>query len=426
MERRIIGIVFGIMVAVSTIWAEEQKGTLTLEPIWEKEFEDGLREVCELEPTSVGTKTRGLAEPSFSLKAVETGNGVIKFFNEEGKVSLKVKKERENEWVGISKNGKYVKIQAINDPKAYYKTGETTLELKDHKGNTLYKIDGVPDCAEISPNGAIVATCPSFPGHISDYYIGLSFYSPSGSLTKRIDNIKLSGASAFSKDGSLYVTASILEKRDESFKGRKNSLVVFNTKGEELWRYNIDNMVKFYNIKISDDKRFIAVCSRGPQEDNPEGHHGPSYLHIFNKEGNLLGTYSVEFRYETTGILGRRKGYLSFSPEGDYLATTDYRNLYFFDTNRGELLWSHSFGFPFCIYSVSLSSDAKLIAVGGIYEVPNARSDRYIWLFDKSGNKIMEKNIGKSYTGDVILNLSPDGKQLFMTTYEKTVFFNLK
>ncbi|MEW6104441.1 MAG: hypothetical protein AB1630_11625, partial [bacterium] len=260
------------------------------------------------------------------------------------------------------------------------------------------------------------------------YNIGLWFYDPSGSLTKRIDNIKSRGACAFSKDGSLYVAVSILEKRDESFKGRKNSLVVFNTKGEELWRYKIDNMEYFYNIKISDDKRFIAVCSEGsPQE---EGQASSYYLYIFNQEGNLLGTYSVEFSYETTGILGRRKDYLSFSPEGEYLATTDYRNLYFFDTNRGELLWSHSFGFPFCIYSVSLSSDAKLIAVGGIYEVPNSnyiiRPDRYIWLFDKSGNKIMEKNIGNSYMGDVVLEISPDGKQLFMITDEKIVFFNLK
>ncbi|MEW6104439.1 MAG: hypothetical protein AB1630_11615, partial [bacterium] len=204
MERRIIGIVLGMMVAVSTIWAEEQKGSFTLEPIWEKEFEDGLRKVCsELKPSSLGTETEGLAEPSFSLKAVETGKGVIKFFNEKGEIISEMKTPEKTSMY-LSENGRYVAIQSVDDLKRYYEKGETILELKEALGNTLYKIKKVPESFGISPNGRVVATRPSLPGHISDYNIGLWFYDPSGSLTKRIDNIKSRGACAFSKDGSLY------------------------------------------------------------------------------------------------------------------------------------------------------------------------------------------------------------------------------
>ena len=402
-----LGVVLGMLTVTAVIWAKGQKERLTLELVWEKEFKEGIDEVC-IDSTS--------AEPSFPIRAIRTEKG-IKFFDEKGKVISEIKN-----WMNacpilcVSENGRY---GGIGGPWREYFC-KTTFELKDNRGKRIYKIKDVPNRIDISSKGSVVAACHA--GGIGGYYSGLEFYNLSGNRIKEV-NIDWNGVSSFSKDGSLYAVASFLEKRNESFKGIAGSLVLFTPEGKELWRYPMDNM-KIYNIKISDDGRYIACASDDCKSDFSKL---ISYLYLFNRKGDLLGTYSVGFK--ECGLLGNDEA-LAFSPEGKYLAVSDYHNIYFFKTESGEMLWRYQEEvFTRRPDSVSISSNGEYIAVGIApcsWGELKATRDRYIYFFYNSGQVIMKKNIGTTYAGGVDVKITPNGKQLVVKAGDKTLFFNLK
>ncbi|MDI6794734.1 MAG: hypothetical protein QME81_18015, partial [bacterium] len=205
------------------------------------------------------------------------------------------------EYVVTDKGGKYV----------------ATTELRDRYGHTLWKKENCPGSI-ISSTGDAVGRWGMRGGDIPTGIGGFYFYDKGGNLIKRVELPLHWGEVSLSEDGTLLASQGT------------DKVVAFNNKGEELWRYEIDNLEPD-NIVVSPKGNYI-VASYG----DPKAHK--NRLFFFNRQGKLIRTFDT-----LRGELA-----MSFSPEERYLGVADYHNIYLFKTIEVTLLYYYPATFALC------------------------------------------------------------------------------
>lgn len=146
----------------------------------------------------------------------------------------------------------------------------------------------------------------------------------------------------------------------------------FDGKGNLLWKYDGTGSVAVTNIAISEDGSYVAVGS-------------DKAILYFDKNGNLLWTYPVTRSNDHT---------VSISPDGSYVATKDDAVVEFLD-NHGNQLWSYTAGHG-TEENVSAGSSYLTMSPDGRYVITSDYADGVL-LFDDTGKIVLAKNTGKHF-----------------------------
>ncbi|MEW5768534.1 MAG: PQQ-binding-like beta-propeller repeat protein [bacterium] len=344
--------------------------------IWSKEFEGGIEDVVISDVFTKGGEIAGVpAKTVFPIKVVVTG-GTVKFFNEEEKVTNEILLEE--------------------------------YEQSDHAGGTFNVTEG----ARLSPDGEYIITSHYGYGCIERQ----SVYDKNGQFVK---DIEIPGDLIFSPDGKRVVVISEwgtgfydsrtweLKKEYESFpllhrdSGRfsadsnyfiansEGRIILFDTDGNVIWKRDIKPipLVAFGNkVAISQDGDMIYA-------------EAWRTLYCFDKSGRVIWEYKLPRAV---------RGITLTADENCLVVSLWDKDIYFFDSKQGVLLWQKKVDFP--IASLYNSNDDSFISVGlksGGIVVCLFKGEKIIWKkeLEVEANWIIPP-----------LNISPNGKFITIKT----------
>jgi WD40 repeat protein len=200
----------------------------------------------------------------------------------------------------------------------------------------------------------------------------------------------------------------------------EKGLIAYDNQGNELWRWKFP-IRPFFNsvdkLAISPNGKYIALSIR-----NMDAHENRIYF--LDNTGNLLGEYQVEWG----------ECNIAFSPDSEYVAVTDYHNVYLFRSNTGLLQWRYHVT-PEEVDCISIASKGEYIIIGTSPDVvrdgrgkERLKGKMSICLLNKEGNLILKKQVDDlthPWADFKDTKVTPNGKQLIVMTKEKILSFRL-
>ncbi len=456
--------IIGINIAKGKAQEETEQEKLTLELVKEIKFEKSIVDDIGMINIGVITSTEeekairkkaklSKDEPIFPVRAITIpGKGVV-IFDEKGNIKREIK-----DGCFVSENGEYV----VAGNKIKTRENKKALKTKGFRGQFQ----------AISNNGAVVTA------EKGDKYpeVRINFYDKEGNL-RNTPVVGHRGRYSYRTPRNMFQ----LSRNGETFATWDDgTLLAFSQEGKKLFSYKIfeeQESLQIDKIRVSPCGRYIVLSvARGgtytvfPKDydekmkkvgeelerlgragklgegnqswtmnkyiEAKEGlikeivkpkevYDGPirNTVYLFSREGNLLLSYDVVF-----GELA-----IAFSPEGDYVGVGDYHNVYLFEAETGRLRWKYEEkNISRHPHSISLSSNANYVTVGiaphagGSLEERRIKThNRYIYIFDKTGQLLVKKDIGTTYRGILNTIIDVAGKTISVITDETFLLFKI-
>lgn len=125
---------------------------------------------------------------------------------------------------------------------------------------------------------------------------------------------------------------------------------------------------------------------------------------------------------------------MSFSPESEYLAVLDKKNLYLFEVTGGKLLWQHTLDQPersFISADVSGGAERVIVGIDSDKGKKVRREDRHteglVYLFDKDGKITWQREFSYKLWSALFprVQFSSDAARFSVMTREKVYVFNM-
>ena len=237
----------------------------------------------------------------------------------------------------------------------------------------------------------------------------ITFYSPEGAVLREVREINTFDLgndfnAVFSDDGKLRIVNVIEFSRNPQ--ARNARTIAYNEIGEELWRFQGDNVVSNLMLGISPDNNFVLTSDRTPGQT--EGRTA----YILDGEGNLL------YKFEGIGF-----GNIAFSADSKTAVSTGFLSV-IVDLLSGQIL--HRFG---NVASFDIATEKNLLAV-------IARNRLVVLTFD--GSSVFSYGFGQNdiFTGrrtpndpimsDPAVQISDDGSEIVVSLGRRTVRFRLQ
>lgn len=242
---------------------------------------------------------------------------------------------------------------------------------QDKKPSLNFTADGVVDTVDISGNGRYVAAGTQAGDKEGLVY----FFDKNGTLLWNYTADRQILQVAISSDGKYLAAAGSQFYHYGTYgpAGWNNGEVYyFDAKGNLLWKYNGTGSVAITSIAVSSDGSHVAVGS------------DKSILY-FGKEGNLLWSHKVDRSNDHT---------VSISPDGSHVATKDDAVVEFLD-NHGNLLWSYTAGHG-TQENTSAGSQYLSMSPDGRYVITSDYIDGTL-VFDDSGKIKLAKSTGEHF-----------------------------
>jgi outer membrane protein assembly factor BamB len=274
---------------------------------------------------------------------------------------------------------------------------KSKFTLMNDKGEILWKQDNI-DPIFISNTGKNYVSIQ----HFEDP--NLYFYDAKGTLLtkvtpiKKIDIFPGCGGGSFSHNGEFFL---ILTQYP-------SVLICYTKAGKEIWRHNLADWGGA--MRISPNDTYIGAVAI------KQGNSG--FIYLFDIKGNLKWRKKIP-------PIGNWN--IAFSPESSYLGIAGSQ-IYTFETATGKRVWKYKDAPSIIFKSISISSNGEYILAsavtynphrdekGRVLSSPPPHGPRYIYLFNKKGNKIWKKDVsGKSYKNweeCPNISISKDGKEI--------------
>ncbi|MGQ9535484.1 MAG: hypothetical protein ACUVTF_09710 [bacterium] len=347
-----------------------------LELVWEKEYEGPVFNFA------ISTDREGETYPNvvISFKAMIFNNKSMKMKEIKG-VEQKYDNGKTGNIFRLSEYDNYI----INlwGYASEEKVRESKAFIYDLSGKLLWKTENIAPnyFTHLAPNG--------------EYFIGgtienIIWGDKNGEIKTLINdpNEIYNGYSAFTEDSRFWALSL-------GQIGKPVQLIVFDSKGNELWRKIIEHDGLAGQVAISRNGRFVSVI------DPEGGRFSPRFCFMFDINGNLLWKEQVEptdYR-------------ISFSPNEDYiLLCNDRGHIYLFELTDGNLKWNYKIPDSLYIYQdistsipaipFAISNDGEYIVMGAREKITNIDQ---ILIFSRDSGFISKFALGRS--GSEILPL---------------------
>lgn len=309
----------------------------------------------------------------------------------EGKRSFQMSLEP-NRGVVASPNGNFFGITTYSKDMPTGFLAAESFELYSADGNKLWEMEN-PEVSEFCvSNGAKLIVGISANGESPESH--LAFYNQAGELILSTKAGFLNGVS-FSANGKYFLVNSA-----------KDGLMSFDESGQLK-----DNFGPCDKFAVSPDGDWVATASDGR-------------LRFFD-QGK-----PIEVSLEISPFVRA----MSFSPESEYLAVLDKKNLYLFEVAGGKLLWQHTLDQPeLSFISVDVSPGAERIVAGIDFDKGReAQSkDRHtrglVYIFDREGKITWQREFSYELWSAFFprVQFSSDGSRFSVVTREKVYVFNM-
>lgn len=270
--------------------------------------------------------------------------------------------------------------------------GAERFELHSADGEKLWEIEN-PEVSEFYvSNGAKLIVGISANGESPESH--LAFYDQGGELIFGT-NVGFLQAVSFSENGKYFFASSA-----------KDGLMRFDASGNPA-----DQLGPCDKFAVSPDGEYVATVLDGD-------------LKVFH-QGKPIGDS------RKVNPLVRA---MSFSPENQYLAVVDKKNLYLFEVAAGKLLWQHTLDqAELSFISVDVSAGAEKTATGIDFDEGREaqREDRHTkgraYVLDRNGKIIWKREFTYRRWSALFpqVQFSSDGTRFSVTTREKVHVFDL-
>jgi len=404
---------------ISLARAEEKEGSkIELIPVYEKTFDDTIRDVIydEVEMTveqarKIGRNYCGLNDKQkiklLYPKIIVTKSN-IQFCdllgNPKRLISRKARIKGKEAYtsVVISDNGKFVgMVKSVFQENI----GLTAiLTIYDNEGKLCWSTDisKVGMCSGgpyISPNGEYVVADGDASYDYCDYWP--SIYDKDGlraelfpEATSPAYECWINDQIAFTPDGSKFVVIKT------NHHAKNADLILFTSDGKKIWEKTIGNGgCGWRSVKISKSGRYIILCVS-------KGIKGKVSLLLFDINGNLI--------WKNDDIKVGTPDFMFSEDEKSLVYINGWGLLYFMNLANGKVLWQidkteQEVG-RFRTLSATPDLELLLIGVYGHY----GRPDR-IYIFNKKGTLLLEQEFESGiFHGAPKIEISSDGKELIM------------
>lgn len=307
----------------------------------------------------------------------------------EGKRSFQMSLEP-NQGVVASDDGGFFGITTYSKDVPAGFLGAESFELYSADGNKLWEIEN-PEVSEFCVSNGAKLIVGIFAGEESPES-RLAFYNQSGELILGRTVGFLNGVS-FSANGKYFLVNSA-----------KDGLMSFDESGQLK-----DNLGPCDKFAVSPDGDWVATASDGR-------------LRFFD-QGK-----PIEVSLEISPFVRA----MSFSPESEYLAVLDKKNLYLFEVAGGKLLWQHTLDQPeLSFISADVSPGAERIIAGIDFDKGReAQSkDRHtrglVYIFDREGKITWQREFSYQLWSAFFprVQFSSDATRFSVMTREKVYVF---
>jgi WD40 repeat protein len=140
-------------------------------------------------------------------------------------------------------------------------------------------------------------------------------------------------------------------------------------------------------------------------------------LYLFSGNGELLWTHE-------SGICTQ----LNFSPDEEYLAVgINLNNLHLFESATGKVLWNYKLEDARSFFSLAVSNNGEFVVAAdgeGRRELPAGNSST-IFLFDKKGNIVWQKDLKIEKERAPNVRFTDDGKYLIICNSNKIFCYRI-
>ncbi|MGI0061598.1 MAG: WD40 repeat domain-containing protein, partial [Nitrosotalea sp.] len=242
---------------------------------------------------------------------------------------------------------------------------------QDKKPSLNFTANGQVETVEISDNGLYVTAGTEAGDRNGSVY----YFDRNGTLlwNHAVDRQILD--IAVSSDG-MYIAAAGSQFYHYGTYGpaglNNGEVYYFDSKGDLLWKYNGTGSVAVTSIAVSSDGSYVAVGS-------------DKAILYFDRQGDLLWSHPVTRSNDH---------FVAISPEGSYVATKDDAVVEFLD-NHGNLLWNYTAGHG-TTENTSAGSPYLTMSPDGRYVITSDYSEG-ILVFDDTGKLILGKSTGEHF-----------------------------
>jgi hypothetical protein len=305
-----------------------------------------------------------------------------------------------------------------------HEKGSYKFELYDYKGSKLCEIhrelyyDAEPSSYSISSKGTVLER---------DHSTGvLTFYDEKGN---EIDKTKVSigggdpgggiGGGVFSDNGQ-YVLITVEQGNYADTLEEGMRILLFNSDGEEMWRFNTLENAGGGAISIGDN--YVII----PSVVWPYKYPYTKSTYLLSREGELIKKYD--------NILANL---ICFSSNNQYAILKDHGNLLLLiELARGKTIVTHSMvGTPRHISSADIAEDARMFGVISHYaplrkdtqEIQQEEKNIQVMLIGFSGGKVWFKAFPylEHPARKLNLRLSDDGRQMVIQISSRVMTYRL-
>jgi len=408
MRRLFLSITIALMALNIGLYAQDTaqaEPKVKLELVWEKEFEGMISDYI-VETDEMGEALLNVV--SF-LKDNEK-KAEVYFLNFKGLaikktgvelIRLKLEPETGGDVYGgvlISKNGKYIGLFQVTkrDPE---RIREISFHLYDKTGNLLWtKASWNVRPSMLLSDGSIL----SFEGEPCTWSL-FALYEKDilRGWLKPNDGEPMEVTGAFDASENNNIVFNVYD-----FIKKEGQVVLYDNTAKEIWRRKFTNWTTASKVCISDDGRIIAA--RGGFAN---------ILYTFSNDGTLLWQKHI-------GV-----GYLQiFSSDGSYLAASGPSNrIYYLRATTGDSLWAFIVKDNRSFFSIAVSNNGEFVAAadgGGRREFPSGDTST-IYLFDKKGNIVWQKDLKIEKERAPNVRFTDDGKYLIICNSNKIFCYRI-
>lgn len=355
---------------------EQKKPQVTLELIWEKEFEEGIVDVA------FDKQRQGLFCPTVVVTGNTENAKAILFLDDRGTIAKSMKLK---EWsqARISENGRYIGVMHPDKYDKEFHYGP--VDIRDISGEIVKRIDEVYGTWWwVSPNG--------------DEVIEKSIWA----------------------DADIYYFRGTPGKGEANLTEPSGDISTFAGRPAIRWTGTENKYLQIGNKRVTSsvDGKYLAF-----PEYVSQGEKVTNRLLLYHSKGVLL----KDFDLKTGGSL-----HASFSPDSRFLAVAVENLVSLIDVERRKILWTYESDDPHQVLNRSSTIDFALegpFSVAGVFHHhehlgPEMRDER-ILLFSMQGEVILNALISKTLDtiGRNILKVNEKGDMLcFVSGHKVRVF----
>ena len=362
-----------------------------LELVWKKEFEyPGADFIIDINEEG---------EPKIKVIAFIKEQGkesLIRFMDKKGKLLRETRGNAEyyGSRVLISKDGEYIGISSVakGDPEFIY---EVDFDVYDKDGNYVWGQKGM----NVRPFRLLSdATILSYEGFGWQKF---TLHNKNG-LIDSISPIQAEGTGACDISKNNYIVFNVHDvNRNEGY------VVLYNGIGKEIWHKKFD-WRHTSKVVISDYGEYIAAIGK-----SSEGR----MLSIISHKGDLLWQFHSGNCY-----------YMDFSPESKYfVAGINLNEICLFESATGRILWKYKLSDKRSFFSIAVSNNGEFVTAadgGGRRELPSGDTST-IYLFDKKGNIVWQKDLKIQKERAPHVRFTDDGKYLIICNSNKLYCYKI-